>query len=106
MDELFLPCQIPELDSIVFRPFKKVMLLSLLEHFNVIINDGNGHADILVSTMYQVGTRYRITLTQLKKWSTKLKNSRVLANAQRQDNENLYEELNSELTNIRNQNME
>ena len=81
-NSLFAGAGIQELNKPSLIEFKKVMIASLLENFEKVL-DGYGTHNVLVSTMYKQAEIHNITLLELKEMGKKIRIGQALDNGSR-----------------------
>ena len=79
---LFSGAGIHELDKPSLIGFKKVMIASLLENLNNVLNC-NGTNDVLFQKMYKAAETHEISLLELKGWGGKIRKERAILNGER-----------------------
>ena len=82
---LFSGAGIGELDKPSLIGFKKVMIASLLENLENVINCC-GINDVLVQKMYKAAECHDISLFELKGWGGKIRKERAILNGNREKN--------------------
>ena len=85
---LFSGAGIAELDKPSLIGFKKVMIASLLENFDNVLNSC-GINDVLVQAMYKDAEIYGIILSELKRWGEKIRKERAILNGNREKRKEL-----------------
>ena len=80
---LFSGAGIGELDKPSLIGFKKVMIASLLENLENVMNC-NGTNDVLVQKMYKAAEMHDISLLELKQWGEKIRIERAILNGNRE----------------------
>ena len=80
---MFSGAGIGELDKPSLIGFKKVMIASLLENLENVMNC-NGTNDVLVQKMYKAAEMHDISLLELKQWGEKIRIERAILNGNRE----------------------